>query len=86
MGRAQPDAVWDGINDAIVNGRHETVNPAQVGTEMAAHDELFIEPQASGTVLLRLCAGRHPEPLLENTAVFADATAKPVASTLSSRV
>jgi hypothetical protein len=46
--------VKDGINDYIVHGQHDAINPAQVGTKMAAHYHLTLEAGASHTVLLRL--------------------------------
>jgi hypothetical protein len=46
--------VRDGINDCVVDGRVERVNPEQCGTKAAAHYELFIEPGGSAVVRLRL--------------------------------
>jgi hypothetical protein len=46
--------VKDGINDYVVNGRTETVNPERVGTKAAAHYILNIPPGATETVTLRL--------------------------------
>ncbi|MCU0837361.1 MAG: glucosidase [Rhodospirillales bacterium] len=46
--------VKDGINDAIVNGRNDTINPAMSGTKAAAHYRLTLLPGASETVRLRL--------------------------------
>src|SRR6516165_2249796 len=54
---ASPNAspfVKDGINDYVVHGKREAVNPAKVGTEAAAHYRLRIAPGASVTVRLRL--------------------------------
>jgi len=45
--------VKDGINDYVVHGREDAVNPAQTGTKAAALYRLRIEPGASAT--LRLC-------------------------------
>ena len=44
----------DGINDYIVNGAKDAVNPALVGTKAAAHYVLTISGGASATVRLRL--------------------------------
>ncbi len=44
--------VKDGINDYIVQGRKEGVNPAGAGTKVAAHFTLKVE--AVGTAALRL--------------------------------
>jgi hypothetical protein len=44
--------VKDGINDYVVHGRQDAVNPAGVGTKVAVHHTLRIE--AGGTTVLRL--------------------------------
>src|SRR2546425_8355435 len=36
--------VKDGLNDYLVHGNHEAVNPAQVGTKTAAHYDLTLDP------------------------------------------
>ncbi len=46
--------VKDGINDYVVHGRQETVNPAGVGTKAAVHYRLTVGPGESATVRLRL--------------------------------
>ena len=46
--------VKDGINDYIVHGQQDAINPAQVGTKVAAHYHLTLEAGGSHTVLLRL--------------------------------
>ena len=46
--------VKDGINDCIVHGRRDAVNPARTGTKAAAHCQLTIEPGQSQTIRLRL--------------------------------
>jgi hypothetical protein len=46
----------DGINDYVVQGRREAVNPAREGTKAAAHYRLKIGPGRSATVRLRLTA------------------------------
>jgi hypothetical protein len=48
--------VKDGINDFIVDGRTDAVNPEHVGTKAAAHYQFMIEPGASAVV--RLWFGR----------------------------
>jgi hypothetical protein len=48
--------VKDGINDYIVSGRHEAVNPAHTGTKAAAHYILNIAAGQTVTVRLRLTA------------------------------
>jgi len=46
--------VKDGINDYIVAGTKQTVNPAQVGTKAAVHYHPLIAPGHSVTYRLRL--------------------------------
>ena len=46
--------VKDGINDYIVQGRKDAVNPAQTGTKVAAHYPITLTPGASFSVRLRL--------------------------------
>jgi Glycosyl hydrolase family 63 C-terminal domain len=46
--------VKDSINDAIIQGRRELVNPSKVGTKAAAHYQFTIEPNGTRTVRLRL--------------------------------
>ncbi len=44
----------DGINDFIVHGQTDAVNPAKVGTKAAAHYRLTLAPGESKTIKLRL--------------------------------
>ncbi|MBK9316994.1 MAG: glucosidase [Acidobacteria bacterium] len=44
----------DGINDYIVHGRREAINPARTGTKAAAHYRLTLDPGQSRTIRLRL--------------------------------
>jgi hypothetical protein len=46
--------VKDGINDYIVYGNQQAVNPEQVGTKAAANYKLSIAPGATATIRLRL--------------------------------
>jgi hypothetical protein len=46
--------VKDGINQYIVHGRHEAVNPLQTGTKAAAHYRVAIAGGASEVIRLRL--------------------------------
>jgi hypothetical protein len=43
----------DGINDAVVGGDEQTVNPARTGTKAAAEYTLTLAPGASATIRLR---------------------------------
>jgi hypothetical protein len=59
----------DGINDYIVHGVQEAVNPDQIGTKMAASYPVSIKPAESVTVRLRLTLPNvsvSEEALLEN--------------------
>jgi hypothetical protein len=46
--------VKDGINDYVVEGRREAVNPAQLGTKASAHYRLTLAPGETRAVSLRL--------------------------------
>ena len=48
--------VKDGINDYVVQGNQEAVNPEKQGTKAAAHYRLMVGPGESATVRLRLTA------------------------------
>ncbi|MEO7653396.1 MAG: glucosidase, partial [Bryobacteraceae bacterium] len=52
--------VKDGINDYIVNGVKDAVNPARCGTKMSARYRLEIEPGATQVLRLRL-SDRRPD-------------------------
>ena len=47
----------DGINDYVVHGRAEAVNPGRTGTKMAARYRLEIEPGETRTIRLRFADG-----------------------------
>ncbi|HLQ23436.1 MAG TPA: hypothetical protein VK132_09520, partial [Gemmatimonadales bacterium] len=46
--------VKDGINDCVVDGRREAVNPDREGTKAAAHYRLALRPGETASVKLRL--------------------------------
>jgi hypothetical protein len=46
--------VKDGINEYVVHGRQDAVNPAKTGTKAAAHYRLTVKPGESQVVRLRL--------------------------------
>jgi hypothetical protein len=55
---SQPNAspyVKDGINNYVVEGRQQAVNPDRKGTKVAAHYRLTVGPGESAKVRLRLC-------------------------------
>ncbi|HEU5330532.1 MAG TPA: hypothetical protein VFU78_20735 [Thermomicrobiales bacterium] len=65
--------VKDGINDAVVQGRAEAVNPAQTGTKGAFHYRLTLAAGATVTLRLRLCPvpdGAPADPFSDFDAVF----------------
>ena len=49
--------VKDGINDCVVNGRQDAVNPGQQGTKVAAHYRATIGAGQSTVIRLRLSSG-----------------------------
>jgi hypothetical protein len=61
--------VKDSINDYIVHGRQEAVNPAQVGTKVAAHYHLTLVAAESRTIQLRL-SDKAPDTLLPFSEAF----------------
>ncbi len=63
--------VKDSINDYIVHGKSEVINPAQVGTKVAAHYHLTLAPGEIRTVQLRL-SDKAPEDLLPFGQLFAE--------------
>ena len=62
--------VKDGIDSAIVNKAEGTVNPDGVGTKVAAHYALTIEPGATQTIFLRLSADQHSTPFADAETTF----------------
>jgi hypothetical protein len=54
--------VKDGINDFVVLGRMEMVNPEKTGTKVAAHYRQMVSPGKSATVRLRLAANGNAAP------------------------
>jgi hypothetical protein len=58
--------VKDGINDYLVNGRAEAINPAQTGTKAAAHYQLQIAPGQSQAIRLRISQKSPDGCLLDN--------------------
>ena len=49
----------DGINNYVVNGQWNAVNPALKGTKVAGCYRLYVEPESSVTVNVRLAAPGH---------------------------
>jgi len=63
--------VKDSINDYIVHGKQDAVNPTNVGTKMAAHYHLTFAAGETHTVRLRF-SNRSPENLIAFGEVFAE--------------
>jgi hypothetical protein len=63
--------VKDGINDTVVRGVEDAVNPQGVGTKAAAHYAFNLAPGASETIMLRLSTWRSERPFEEARAVVA---------------
>lgn len=57
-----PAFVKDGINEFLVNGNKEAINPHQTGTKTAVHYQLNIPAGQSKTVRLRLTNNKHENP------------------------
>jgi hypothetical protein len=54
FGVETPDQYFkDGINDAVVHGRTQAVNPTGIGTKAAAHYELLVPARGTATVKVR---------------------------------
>jgi len=51
----------DGINDCVVNGRRDAVNPAETGTKAAVCYNLHVGAGQTATVLLRLTDGEEQD-------------------------
>ena len=77
--------VKDGINDYVVQGHQEAVNPGRRGTKAAAHYRLMIGPGQSATVRLRL-TDRAPAGQREHTAGAGWPLAQDFDETLAARV
>jgi hypothetical protein len=68
--------VKDGINDCVVDGRREAVNPARVGTKAAAHYVLRIGGGATEAVTLRLSSTLVAEPFADVQLILAQRRAE----------
>ncbi len=63
--------VKDGINDAVVDGRLDRVNPAGQGSKVAAHFQALVEPGAAFTVRVRFTNQENGAPFADFDAIFA---------------
>ncbi|MEM7539091.1 MAG: glucosidase [Chloroflexota bacterium] len=62
--------VKDGINQAVVHGETDCVNPAQQGTKVAVHYQAMVEPGASFTVKVRFSNTNHDTPFADFDDIF----------------
>jgi hypothetical protein len=62
--------VKDGINDAVVDGLTERVNPARQGTKIAAHCQTVLAPGETFTVKVRFSNVAHQEPFRDFDTIF----------------
>src|SRR5436305_1821197 len=62
--------VKDGIHEAVVNGAGGKVNPRDVGTKVAAHYILVMEPGETRTITLRLSASQQNKPFAGAAELF----------------
>ena len=75
--------VKDAINDYVVEGKHDAVNPRHVGTKMAGLYRLDLAPGETKTIRARLCQQAHPRPFGDFDATFRSVSPRPTPSTAS---
>ncbi|MBW7884788.1 MAG: glucosidase [Caldilineaceae bacterium] len=63
--------VKDGFHEAVVYGRMDKVNPAQVGSKAAAHFQAMVQPGETFTVRVRFTNQAMDDPFGEFDAIFA---------------
>jgi hypothetical protein len=66
--------VKDGINDAVVHGHLERVNPERWGTKAAAHFGTIVSPGETFTVRVRFTNQTNSDPFGDFEAIFAQRT------------
>ncbi len=67
----------DGINNAVVNGKRDAVNPNQIGTKASARYERMVPPGESVEIRLRFSDNTHlPDAFGDFDAIFADRMAE----------
>jgi hypothetical protein len=62
--------VKDAIHEAVVHGRAERVNPAQVGSKVAAHFQAVVPPGETFSVQVRFADAEHADPFGDFDAIF----------------
>ncbi|WMJ74933.1 glucosidase [Cytophagaceae bacterium ABcell3] len=66
----EPGYWKDGINDYVVEGNKDAVNPEKTGTKAAAHYKLTLNPGETKEVCLRLSDKTHEKPLEDHPYIF----------------
>jgi hypothetical protein len=62
--------VKDGINDVVVHGQLERVNPAQRGSKAAAHFRLVVQPEEARSVYVRFTDHENNSPFADFDSIF----------------
>ncbi len=68
--------VKDGINEAVVYGRTDRVNPQHQGSKAAAHFQAVIPPGQSAAVQIRFTNAANPAPFSDFAAIFSQRQAE----------
>jgi hypothetical protein len=63
--------VKDGINDYLVNGKSDAINPQQSGTKVAVHFNIQVKAKSSTTIKLRLVNTIIENPFVDFDKIFA---------------
>jgi len=66
----EPGFCKDGINDAVVHGAMDAVNPARAGTKAAAGYRVVVEAGGSAVLRLRLSDRSHQKPFVALDEIF----------------
>ncbi|MGD8516383.1 MAG: glucosidase [Anaerolineae bacterium] len=68
--------VKDGINEAVVEGHSDRVNPDQKGTKVAAHFQATVPPGEAVTMRVRFSDVEHDQPFAQFDSVFEERIAE----------
>ncbi len=60
----------DAFHDYVVNGQHDAVNHAQLGSKVAAHHQVVVPAHGTAEFRVRLNKYKDPAPFLEFEAIF----------------
>lgn len=78
--------VKDGINNYIVHGQKDAINPAKIGTKVAAHYHVQLQPGANFSIRLRLSDQSPVQEPGESPLSVADFFGRDFESTFSQRI